>query len=70
MNLYLHIVHDMAGRFRHSSKEVNAWCRWCYIKLFTNSLLKNVEKQTQFYEIIMALRLCELPKQRKKEKKA
>lgn len=62
MKTRMYFAYEMEGRMRFSSKEVRAWTRMCYIRLFNSSLEEHLIYQGQFYDLITSLRLAELPK--------
>lgn len=64
-----HFTEEMTGRMRFSSPAVRAEARAAYIKLFNNMDPKYDYHRAQFYDLIMALKLAELPDPPKVEKK-
>ena len=64
-----HFTEEMIGRMRWSSAGVRANARAAYIKLFNNMDEKYDYHRNQFYDLIMALKLAELPDPPKVEKK-
>lgn len=58
-----HFINEMVPKFRFSSPAIREWTRRCYLHLLNSSDPDHMSQRDQYMNLIIALRLADLPKQ-------